>query len=83
MIACFVFNVVESAPMAAKRTKSRRGGRRPGAGRKPMLTDARTLTVTFDGPDYDTVARQADKRDVSLGTVIREAVKAYVSRRRR
>ncbi len=69
--------------MAAKRRKSRLGGARPGAGRKRVLKDAKVLTVTLEGPDYEAIVREADKREVSLGTVVREAVKAYMARRRR
>jgi hypothetical protein len=83
MITCLDFIVIDSASMAAKRTKSRRGGKRPGAGRKPVLKDARSFAVTLDGADYEAISREADERGVSLGAVVREAVKGYVARRRR
>ncbi len=83
MITCLKFNVLESAPMAAKRSKSRRGGKRPGAGRKPVLKDAHSFAVTLDGVDYEAISREADERGVSLGTIVREAVKGYMARRRR
>ena len=78
-----LINVVDPLSMAAKRRKSRLGGARPGAGRKRVLKDAKVLTVTLEGPDYEAIAREADKREVSLGTVVREAVRAYMARRRR
>ncbi len=69
--------------MAAKRGRPRMGGYRPGSGRKPILKDAKTLTVTLEGKDYQGVAREADRRGVSLGTIVRDAVKAHLARRRR
>ena len=82
MIACQQINLIDSDPMAAKR-KSRRGGRRPGAGRKPELADPHSFSVTLEGADYAAIAEEGEERGVSLGTVVREAVRGYVARRRR
>ena len=78
-----VFSSVEYDSMASRRRKSRLGGARPGAGRKRVLKDAKVLTVSLDGADYDAIAREADRREISMGTVVREAVKAHLARRRR
>ncbi len=83
MVSNSQINMVESVPMATKRRKSRLGGARPGAGRKPFLKDTKALTVTLEGADYDAVDELAEKRGVSLGTIVREAVQAYVTRRRK
>ena len=83
MISNSSFNAISSTPMAAKRGRPKLGGARPGAGRKRVLKDAKPLTVTLEGPDFDAVVREADRRGVSLGTVVREAVKSHLSRRRR
>ena len=83
MISNSQIDIVESASMATKRRKSRLGGARPGAGRKPFLKDAKALTVTLEGTDYEAVDELAEKRGVSLGTIVREAVQAYVARRRK
>lgn len=66
--------------MAGEPKKPGRGGRRKGAGRKPFLSDTRALTVTLEGADYDVVERLAQERGVSLSTVVRAAVRAYVKR---
>ena len=76
-------NMVESVPMATRRRKSRLGGARPGAGRKPFLKDTKALTVTLEGADYEAIDKLAEKRGVSLGTIVREAVQAYMARRRK
>ena len=83
MVSNSQINMIESASMATRRRKSRLGGARPGAGRKPFLKDTKALTVTLEGADYDAVDELAEKRGVSLGTIVREAVQAYVTRRRK
>jgi hypothetical protein len=67
--------------MAAK--KSKHGGRRPGAGRPPELVDPVRFTLDIDGADFSGVKALASERGVSKGTVVREAIRAYVVRRRK
>jgi len=67
----------------AKRRKGSRGGARPGAGRKPVLRDRVGLTVQFDGSVYERLADLAEEREESIGSLVREAVAAYLTRRRR
>ena len=69
--------------MTAKRKKSGPGGRREGAGRKPVLKGATTLSVTFEASDHKAVERLAEKRGVSVASVVREAVKTYMARRKK
>ena len=69
--------------MTAKRKKSGRGGRREGAGRKPVLKGATTLSVTLEHADYKAVELLAEKRGASFASVVREAVKAYMARRKK
>ena len=68
--------------MAKKVSKGARGGRRPGAGRKPFLKGKVALTVTLESRDYAKVEKIADREGISLASVIRDAVKAYRGRRR-
>ena len=70
-------------PMAARRKKSSRGGRREGAGRKPVLKGAKTLSVTLEETEYEAIQGLAEARGVSFATVVREAVKSYTARRKR
>ncbi len=76
-------SVLQSGQMAAKRKKSGRGGRREGAGRKPVLREARTVSVTLEASDYKAVERLAEKRGVSFASVVREAVKTYMTRQKK
>ena len=69
--------------MAAKRKKSGRGGFREGAGRKRILKDATTLSVTLEASDYKAVERLAEKRGVSFASVVREAVKTYMAKQKK
>jgi hypothetical protein len=69
--------------MAAKPRKSRRGGAREGAGRKPFLADARRVTVTLEQFEYDLAERLADESGTSFSSVVREAIRAYAEKRKR
>jgi hypothetical protein len=77
------FKELESMTMTAKRKKSGRGGRREGAGRKPVLKRARTVSVTLEAADYEAVEHLAEQRGVSFAAVIRDAVKTYMARRKK
>jgi hypothetical protein len=68
--------------MAAKAKKSQRGGRREGAGRKPFLKGGQRLSIALEEAEYAKVERLARARGDSIAAVIREAVKAYLARRR-
>lgn len=65
--------------MAAKR-KSKRRGRRSGAGRKGFVVDARRLSVDYPGSHMDALEEIAEERGVSVASVVREAVRAYLER---
>jgi hypothetical protein len=63
--------------------KSTRGGSRPGAGRKPILRDRVGLTVHVDGEQYDQLAKMAEEKQQSLGSLVREAITTYLKRRKK
>ena len=63
--------------------KSTRGGWRPGAGRKPILSDRVSLTVYVDSEQYDQLAELAEEKEQSLASIAREAITAYLKRKRR
>ena len=71
--------------MAAGKKKGRRGGPRPGSGRKPHLREARSVTFDLEAPDFRRLQELAEIEDVSVAEVFRRAVHAYlfVQRRRR
>ena len=64
-----------------KKKASGRGGWRPGAGRKPELKDPVRITVDLEGPGHQRLRREADKRDVPLSALVREAVRAFLRRK--
>ena len=66
--------------MASK--KATRGGYRPGSGRKPILKDPKSIKVSLDRATYDRLAEAAEERETSIGSLVREAVGAYFSKRR-
>ncbi len=67
--------------VTARKTKGTRGGWRPGAGRKPFLREAVSFTGDIERPDMDRLEAIAEEKGVSVASLVREAVKAYLKRR--
>ncbi len=79
---------IHSDPMydegvSARRTKGTRGGWRPGAGRKPTMKDPVSFTGDVERADMDALEAMAEKRVVSVASLVRDAVKAFLKRRRK
>ena len=66
--------------MAKKSTKSRIGGPRPGAGRKPTLKKPVLRSVSFEKAQMDVLARIARRRGWTFAEAVRRAVAAYLKR---
>ncbi len=71
------------APDMAERKPSGRGGWRPGAGRKPSLRDPVSFTGEIERADMESLETIAEQRNVSIASLVRAAVAAYVKRWRR
>ena len=69
--------------MTARKTKGTLGGWRPGAGRKPILKDAVSFTGDIEKADAEALEAIAEERGVSVASLVREAVKAFIKRRGR
>ena len=69
--------------MKAQRRQSGRGGYRKGAGRKPFLDRARTITVTLEANEYEAVGELAKRRGQSFAAVTRVALKGYLNRQKK
>ena len=76
-------NVAYDGPVGARRTKGTLGGWRPGAGRKPTLKDAVSFTGDLERVDAEALEAIAEERGVSVASLVRAAVGAYLKRRRR
>lgn len=70
-----------SVVVARKRTTW--GGRRSGAGRRPKLKEPTSVTLDVEKPQIDALREIAQEEDLSVAQVIREAIAAYLRRRRR
>jgi hypothetical protein len=68
--------------MTAKKSKGKRGGKRPGAGRPPTLKDPVRFLVTIERTEIDALEEVAKERDQSIASLVRSAVTAYLRRRR-
>ena len=66
-----------------RKIKGTWGGWRPGAGRKPTLTEPTSFTGDLERADVDFLETIASKRNVSVASLVRNAVAAYVQRQKR
>ncbi len=69
--------------VAVSRKKSGRGGARPGAGRKRIVQDPVRLAIDHERADVEALEQIAERRGVSVASLIRKAVQSYVQRHRR
>ena len=69
--------------MTAQKSKGKRGGKRPGAGRPSTLKDPVRFLVTFERTEIDALEAKAKEQDQSIASLVRTAVTAYLRRRRR
>ncbi len=76
-------DLIYNEDVTARKTKGTRGGWRPGAGRKPTLKDAVSFTGDIEKADMDALEAVAEKRGVSVASLVREAVRAFLKRRRK
>lgn len=68
--------------MGARKAKRGRGGRRPGAGRKPIFRDHADRTVRFERDVLGALDTLAEEQGVTTADLVREAVRVYLTRRR-
>jgi len=66
--------------VAARSEKAAWGGHREGAGRKPRLSDGVSFTGELERADVEVLREIAKERGVSVSTLVRAAVRAYVKR---
>ena len=69
--------------MATRTRKRSHGGKRPGAGRPKLLEDKVRVGVDLERRDVEALDEIAEERGVSVASLVRAAVAAYLTRRRR
>ena len=70
-------------PKMGVKKKGPWGGKRLGAGRKPTLMDPVSFTGDLERPDADALEAIARERGVSVASLVRRAVSAYVKRQKK
>ena len=73
----------DDSDVASRKVASGWGGKRPGAGRKPVLKDPVTTTADLERADVDFLEAIASERGVTVASLVRTAVAAYVKRQKR
>ena len=56
------------------------GGRRRGAGRKPIVQDPVRLGIDHEREDVEALKALAKRRGLSVAEIVRRAVRAYLQR---
>lgn len=69
--------------VGTRRKATGRGGWRPGAGRKLVLQDPVSVTLDLEEPQIERLREIADERGVSVASLIRQAVDAFLARRKK
>ena len=69
--------------MVARRSAGKHGGKRAGAGRPSILEDPVRFLVSFERRDIEALEEIADDQDRSVTSLVRQAVSAFLRRRRR
>ena len=73
----------DDAPEVAKKKPGGHGGWRPGAGRKPTLDNPVSFTGEIERSDMVVLEAISEERGVSIASLVRAAVAAYVKRLKR
>ena len=74
---------VYNEDVAVRKTKGTWGGWRPGAGRKPVLKDAVSFTGDVERDDMDALEAIAEEKGISVAALVRQAIRAFLKRRRK
>ena len=69
--------------MGARKSKRQHGGKRPGAGRPPLLEDPVRFILSLERRDVEALEEIAVERGQSIASLVRRAVAAFLKRRRR
>ena len=75
--------IIYTDTVSARKKKGSWGGKRKGAGRWPRVPDGVSFTGQIPKPDMDALKALAEERGVPVASIVREAISAFLKRRRR
>ena len=68
--------------MTIRKSKGKRGGKRPGAGRPSILNNPVRFILSIERTEIEALEEIAAERDQSIASLVRSAVTAFLRRRR-
>lgn len=71
---------VHTFSVTQRMRKTRRGGARPGAGRKRVVQEPKRIAVDLEKPDLDALRTLGKRRGTSVADLIRRAISQYLHR---
>ena len=66
--------------MTSRKSKGKRGGKRPGAGRPPILKNPVRYILSLERSDIEDLEEIAEQRGESIASLVRSAVRAFLRR---
>ena len=75
--------IIYSDTVGARKKKGSWGGKREGAGRWPRVPNGVSFTGQIPRPEMDALETIAEEKGVSVASLVREAVTAFLKRRGR
>ncbi len=78
-----ILHYTQRSDMPIRKSKGKRGGKRPGAGRPPTLKDPVRFIMTIERTQIEALEEIAEERGQTIASLVRSAVRVFLRRTRR